>query len=170
MTLTSRLWPVAAALGVLVAACGPSSSGSAGGAGAPSAAVAAASPLPNACDVLSEAVAKKYLGPAAALTRKAQPNAHMTQCQWTDDNGQITVMVGPWDMVHTGTPDDKPVAGLGDEAYIGPGGLFVRKGGGGISVMVIVASGEFWGAAADKMEDQMADTEKKVAPDLVANL
>ena len=125
---------------------------------------------PNACDVLDAAVARKYLGDGAQLRRKAQPNPRMTQCQWGSDKGVITVMVGPWSMVHMATSGDKPVTGIGDEAYDGVGGLYVRKGDKGIDIDVMVASGEFWGKAADDVEAQTIAAEAKVAPDLVAKL
>jgi len=124
----------------------------------------------NACDVLSEASAKKLLGADAHLTRKAQPNPHMSQCQYTGGNGQITVMTGDWRMVHTHNPADKAVAGLGDEAYQAPGGLFVRKGKVGMSINVMVASGEFWGKAADSIEAQTVAAERKTALELLPHL
>lgn len=149
--------------------CGPSSSNSAGakGASAPAPAVAA---IPNACDVLSEAIAKKYLGPDAVLKRKAQPNPKMTQCQYGSDKGIITVMVGPWSMVYDASPDDKTVTGLGDEAHDSFSGLYVRKGDRGVEIDVMVASGEFWGKAADDVEAQTTAAEHKVAPDIIAGL
>jgi hypothetical protein len=157
-------------MAISLSGCGPSSSTSAGanGAGAPPAAAQAA--MPNACDVLSESIAKKYLGDGAQLRRKAQPNPHMSQCQWGSDKGVITVMVGPWSMVHTPTPVDKPQAGIGEEAYNGAGGLYVRKGDRGINIDVMVEAGEFWGKAADDEEAKTLAAETKVAPDLVARL
>ena len=151
---------------LLAAACARSPS-SVSNAAAPAATAAAA---PNACDLLTEAIAKKYLGADAVLKRKAQPNPHMTQCQWADDHGAITVMTGPWDMVYMKTGQDKPASGLGDEAYDTPSGLYVRKGDLGVSIDVIVASGEFWGKAADDIETQTIAAEHKVAPDIVAKL
>lgn len=125
---------------------------------------------PNACDVLDAATARKYLGDGAQLRRKAQPNPRMTQCQYGSDKGVITVMVGPWSMVHMATSQDKPVTGLGDEAYASPGGLYVRKGERAIDINVMVASGEFWGKAADDVEAQTIAAEEKVAPGLLARL
>jgi hypothetical protein len=124
----------------------------------------------NACDVLSDAEAKTLLGAAAHLTRKAQPNPHMSQCQYSSPNGVITVMTGDWRMIHTNNPMDKPVAGLGNEAYQTPGGLVVRKGAVGMTVNVIVQSGEFWGKAADDINAQMAAAERKVATALLPHL
>ena len=104
---------------------------------------------PNACDVLDDAAAKQLLGDAAKQTRKAQPNPYMSQCQYTSPNGVITIMVGDWKMIYTSSPQDKAIAGLGDEAYDTPGELVVRKGEVGMSVSVIVSSGEYWGKEAD---------------------
>ncbi len=125
---------------------------------------------PNACDVLNDAAAKQLLGDSAHLTRKAQPNPHMTQCQYTSPNGQITIMVGDWKMLHDDNPQNKVIAGLGDEAYDTPSGVDVRKGDIGMNVDVMVASGEFWGKAADDMLAQTDAAEKKVAAALLPNL
>jgi hypothetical protein len=125
---------------------------------------------PNACDVLDDAAAKQLLGDAAKQTRKAQLNPSMTQCQYASPNGSISIVVGDWKMVHTPNPQDKPIAGLGDEAYDTPGLLVVRKGQVGMSVSVIVASGEFWGKAADDMLAQTSAAQKKVAAALVPKL
>jgi hypothetical protein len=158
-------------MAIAVSGCGPSSSTSAGASGATApAAPTVAAAIPNACDVLNEAIAKKYLGAGAQLRRKAQPNPKMTQCQWGSDKGVITIMVGPWDMVYTPTPLDKPATGLGDQAVNAPGGLYVRKGDRGVSIDVMVEAGEFWGKAADDVEAQATAAEAKVAPDLLARL
>src|SRR5579863_2646591 len=80
--------------------CGPKPSApSASAAATPASADAPATPaaMPAACDVLDVTLAKKYLGDGAQLRRKAQPNPHMTQCQWGSDKGVINLMVGPWD-------------------------------------------------------------------------
>jgi hypothetical protein len=174
MTLARNTLCLAAlAAAIAASGCGRSSTPSASGASAspPSAAAPVVqAALPNACDVLTDAVAKKYLGDGAQLKRKAQTNARMSQCQYGSDKGVITVMVGPWFMLHTANPTERPAAGLGDEAYSSPGGLYVRKGNHGVSIDVIVSSGEYWGVAADNAEAQMEAAEAKVAPDLLAKL
>jgi hypothetical protein len=170
------LYVTGVAMAISVSGCGPSASTSAGAnsanadSRAPTRPVEQAAAMPNACDVLSETIAKKYLGDGAQLRRKAQPNPHMSQCQYGSDKGIITVMVGPWDMIHTPTPMDKPRAGLGEEAYNGAAGLYVRKGDRGVEINVMVEAGEFWGKAADDAEAQTVAAENKVAPDLVARL
>jgi hypothetical protein len=174
MTSIIRLWPAAgaAALTLLAAGCGPSSSGGGGpdsSASAPAPAPQVAT-YPKACDVLTEAIAKKYLGPAAALRRDVQTNSRASQCQYGDENGLITVEVGQWEAVNVPMTTDKSVPGLGDESHVGPGGVYVRKGDVGLNVDVMVGSGEFWGSAADDMEAQTEAAAKKVAPDLVAKL
>ncbi len=125
---------------------------------------------PNACTVLDDATAKKLLGPTAHLTRKAQPNPNMSQCQYGSDNGIVTIMTGDWRMLHTANPTETKVAGLGNEAYTSPSGVYVRKGAIGMSVNVIVESGSFWGVAADDALAQMANAEKKVAIALLPRL
>jgi len=79
-------------------------------------------------------------------------------------------MVDDWKMIHTANPQDKAIAGLGDEAYDTPGELVVRKGEVGMSISVIVSSGEFWGKAADDALTQMSAARKKVAATLVPKL
>lgn len=170
----ARIGWAAAGLGaaLVLSGCGGSSASATGGPApddntAPAEATAVTAP--NACAVLTEAIARKYLGDAAQLKRKAQPNARMSQCQWGDDHGAITVEVGAWDSVYTKTGEDKP-AGFGDESYDTPSGLYVRKGPVGVGINVIVASGEFWGKAGDDVEAQTIAAEHKVAPDLMAKL
>ncbi len=163
----NRLALAGLALAVCLSGCGPKPSAAARGDGETATPTAA---TPNACDVLDAATARKYLGDGAVLRRKAQPNPRMTQCQYGSDKGVITVMVGPWSMIHMATSGDKPVAGLGDEAYVGPTGLYVRKGDRAIDLNVMVVAGEFWGKAADDVEAQTIAAEEKVAPDLLARL
>ena len=167
----ARTFLPSVALAAALAASGCSPKPTPAGAHADAAAVRPpAAATPNACDVLDAATARKYLGEGAQLRRKAQPNPKMTQCQYGSDKGVITVMVGPWSMVHMATSQAKPAAGLGDEASNGVGGLYVRNGDKGIEINVMVASGEFGGKAADDVEAQTVAAEAKVAPDLVAKL
>ncbi len=79
-------------------------------------------------------------------------------------------MTGDWRMLHTANPTETKVAGLGNEAYTSPSGVYVRKGAIGMSVNVIVESGSFWGVAADDALAQMANAEKKVAIALLPRL
>jgi hypothetical protein len=125
---------------------------------------------PNACDVLDDAAAKQLLGDGAKQIRKVQLSPQMSQCQYKSPNGAITVMVGDWKMIHTAGPQDSKIAGLGDEAYDTPGLLVVRKGEAGMSISVIVSSGEFWGKAADDALSQMSAARKKVAVALLPKL
>ncbi len=126
---------------------------------------------PQACDVLTEAIAKKYLGADAQQRQNRQQNPHMSLCQYGGKGGVITVDVGPWDMVNMSSgAKDKPVTGIGDEAHAGGAGLYVRKGKLGMTVDVMVHGGEFWGKAADDENAKTEAAEEKVAPDLVPNL
>jgi hypothetical protein len=162
------LLPLIAVAAFALADCGPSSEPKHTAAAAPSGPQFVSGP--NACDVLDDATAKQLLGDAAKQTRKAQPNPYMSQCQYTSPNGSISIMVGDWKMIHTASPQDKATAGLGDEAYDTPGLLVVRKGEVGMSISVIVSSGEFWGKAADDALSQMSAAQKKVAEALVPKL
>jgi hypothetical protein len=164
--------PLAGAVLCLVATgCGKSTPASSGGDDTLAKLVAAKKVVsPNACTVLSEALAKKYLGDGAKQRQNRQQNPQMSLCQYGSDKGVITVDVGPWAMINTPTAQDKPVAGIGDEAHTGGGALYVRKGEVGMTVDVTVMSGEFWGKAADDENAKTEAAEKKVAPDLVANL
>jgi hypothetical protein len=165
----TALLPLIAVTAFSLADCGPSSE--------PKHEASAAAPSgpqfvsgPNACDVLDNAAVKHLLGDGAKLLRKAQPNPYMSQCQYSSPNGQISLTVGDWKMIHTASPQDKAIAGLGDEAYDAPGEFVARKGAVGMSVNVIVSSGEFWGKAADDALSQMAAARKKVAAALVGKL
>jgi hypothetical protein len=163
-----------AALGLsaalVVSGCGSGASASAGGAApddntapAQTAAVAA----PDACSVLTEAIAKKYLGAAAQLKPQARPNPRTSQCQWADDHGAITLETGPWDTVYTKSGEDR-LAGFGDESYDTPSGLYVRVGDVGVGIHVVVGSGASWGAATDDAESPAVAAEHQVAPDIMA--
>ena len=180
-------WPVLIASLIGVAACSPngSSTQSANAIGAAEAAKAKALAMkdqylgmkaqydvatPNACVVLDQATATQFLGAGTKLKRQAQPNAHMSQCQYAGPRGMITVMVGPWSMVHTASPNAKAVSGLGDEAYTSPGGLDVRKGQKGVTIDVETEFGEFSGKAADSLEARNLAAQTKVAPAIVARL
>jgi len=177
MKLKSVFWIAAGVAAVCLTACGkpPASSSSMDSLKAEVAAIkakaakAAQATAPNACTVLTDAIAKKYLGADAQLRRDAHPNPHMSQCQYGGAHGVINVMSGPWDMVNQTMKDDKPIPGLGDEAHVNAMGLYVRKGDHGLDVGVMTASGEFWGKAADNMEARNKAAAEKVAADLVAN-
>jgi hypothetical protein len=170
MNVLKATWlPAGLALALVAAGCAPKPKAH-GGEEDQGAAQSEAAAGPKACDILTEATAKKYLGDGAQLRRNAQPNPRVSQCQWGGDKGVITVEVGPWDSIYVKTSDDKAVSGLGDEAYSNATGLYVRKGAVGLDINVIVASGEFWGAAADSIEAQTLAAEKRVAPDLAAKL
>lgn len=107
----------------------------------------------NACDLLTPVIAKKFLGPSAQRTMKAQPNPHMTHCHYNSSDGSIDVIVSDnWDMISVGqehVPGEKPLAGLGDEAHINPTSLRVRKGTQGMEITATGPAGEYQGAAAD---------------------
>jgi hypothetical protein len=164
----TALLPLIAVAAFSLADCGPSSEPKHEAAAAPAGPQFVSGP--NACDVLDDAAAKQLLGDGAKQTRKAQANPYMSQCQYSSPNGQISLMVGDWKMIHTSSPQDKAIAGLGDEAYETPGELVARKGAVGMSVNVIVSSGEFWGKAADDALSQMAAARMKVATALVPKL
>jgi hypothetical protein len=153
-----------------VSGCGPSPSASAGGpapddntAPAQTAAVAA----PDACTLLTEAIAKKYLGAAAQLKPEVHPNPRTSQCQWADDHGAITLQAGPWDTVYAKSGEDR-LAGFGDESYDTPSGLYVREGDVGVGISVIIGDGASWAAAADSGESRAVAAEHEVAPDIMA--
>jgi hypothetical protein len=125
---------------------------------------------PNACVVLDKATATQFLGAGTTLKRQAQPNPHMSQCQYAGPKGMITVMVGPWSMVHTAAANAKAVTGLGDEAYSSPSGLDVRKGQKGVNIDVETEFGEFSGKAADSLEARNLAAQTRVAPAIIARL
>ena len=125
---------------------------------------------PKACDVLTIDVVKPYIGDDAAKSREAQPNPRETQCQYTSSTGAINVMVGEWSVIKPIGSDEQPVGGIGDEAWISPTGLAVKKGSHGIEINAMLASGEFSGAAADELQAKEADAEKALAGQLVPKI
>jgi hypothetical protein len=165
---------VAPGLVLVISACGHSSS-SAGQSQANAILAAAAqsvmpTAVPEACQILDDEIAKKWLGNDAAVSLQAHPNPHMTHCQYRGSKGVIDVMAGSWSFLHGPTSGTKPVPGLGDEAYVGFTGLQVRKGNVGIQISVMTDFGDFWGKQADAVNDRTEANELAVAPDLVARL
>jgi hypothetical protein len=146
-------------LAIAMAACGSSSNGSSGTAtsapetAASSAANVASPALLHACDLLTPAIARKLIGAAAQQTMRAQPNPHMTHCHYRSGTGSVDVMVGDrWDFINVGqehVPGEKPLTGLGDEAYINSVTLRVRKGTHGMEITATGPGGTYTGAAAD---------------------
>jgi len=129
---------------------------------------------PRACAVLTDAIANKIVGPSAHVTRDAKPNPRETQCMYQGDRGTIDIMVGDWGTIHDSSSffgGERPVAGIGDEAYLSSmHALVARNGSRGVSIEVSVHSGEFRGAAADRETSLDEAAAKKVAPELLARL
>jgi hypothetical protein len=130
--------------------------------------------LPHACDVLSDAIAKKAIGASAHVTRKAQPNRHETQCLYVSGGGSINLMVGDWPTIHRSSSffgGEEAVPGIGEEAYLSKmHRLVVRKGERGFELGVIGPSGEYWGQAADDQITRGVEAQKKLAQELVSRL
>ena len=125
---------------------------------------------PHACTLLTAALAKSVVGKGAHLTRKATPSKYKTQCQYTSSTGFVTVEAGTWAWIKPfPESQEKRVQGIGDEAWIRPIGLLVRKGDNGISVDVAII-GTYSGAAADKVRAKQDQLEKSLAPKLLAQL
>jgi len=139
-----------------------------------SAATAASAAVINACDLLTPAIAKQFIGSSAQRTMNAQPNAHMTHCHYNSNQGSIDVIVSDnWSMIDVGqehVPGEKPLAGLGDEAHINPTSLRVRKGTLGMEVTATGPAGEYQGAAADAQLAQGEALSVKVAKALLPRL
>lgn len=123
---------------------------------------------PHACALLTTALAQSVIGKDARRTRSAAPNKWETDCQYTSSTGFVTVKAGSWGWLK---PMGKTaaVSGLGDEAWIGPMGLVVRKGERAISVLVAI-TGTYAGQAAAQIETRQHNLEKGLAPKLLASL
>ncbi len=102
---------------------------------------------------------------------KAQPNPHMTHCQYQSDTGSIDLMVSDsWEMTNEMSDKAKPVPGLGDEANIDAMGLRVRKGNHGMEINATGPAGDYDGAAADAQNALAAKYEIKTAKAIVGRL
>jgi hypothetical protein len=110
------------------------------------------------------------IGDDAKQTRDAQPNPHETQCQFTSSSGAINVMVGDWSVIKPIDSQEQTVSGIGDEAYISPLGLAVRKGSRGFALDASLAFGDFNGSAADSLQAKQDQAEKDLAPKLLAKI
>jgi hypothetical protein len=105
---------------------------------------------------------------------KAQPNKHMTHCQYESSTGSVDIMVSDdWDMTNPFGVDkksDTAVPGIGDEAYINDMGLRIRKGTRGLEIGATGAAGDYEGAAADAQNDLAKKLEIKTAKAIVGKL
>ena len=124
----------------------------------------------TACQVLTSDLVTPVIGDDAKQARDAQPNPHETQCQFTSSTGAINVMVGDWSVIKPIDSQEQRVSGIGDEAYISPLGLAVRKGSRGFDLDVSLAFGDFNGSAADSLQAKQDQAEKDLAPKLLARI
>jgi hypothetical protein len=133
---------------------------------------APAAPVPHACDLFSPDVAKTVLGDDAHETRRAQPNKHMTQCQYQGKGGSATVMAGDWPFISTmlGHGKSTPVPDLGPDAVTFGGMLYCHKGNVGLEVSAFTQAGEFTGSAAARQNAADDDFQVKVAKAIMAKL
>ncbi len=124
----------------------------------------------SSCAILTQAQAATLAATAvAAGVESGQPGESM--CQYiSDPNGptaQISVFVGPGAKkqldIDKGTlkHDFTTLAGVGDEAYLEPGDMFIRKGTQWVSVDVV---------AIDEADTQVAAGLKAIAPVIVSKL
>jgi hypothetical protein len=124
----------------------------------------------TACQVLTSDLVTPVIGDDAKQTRDAQPNPHETQCQFTSSSAAINVMVGDWSVIKPIDSQEQTVSGIGDEAYISPLGLAVRKGSRGFALDASLAFGDFNGTAADSLQAKQDQVEKGLAPKLLAKI
>jgi hypothetical protein len=170
-----RVLAVAGSSAVVFAGCGSSGTPSAASSAGSGASASSGGGTPNACTVLSPALAKSTLSAPVHRTIKAQPNPHETHCQYQSTTGAVDVMVGDWTFINltgAGSAADpaKSVSGIGDQAYITTTDLVVRKGNQGFDLDITPMAGSFSGAAADKQQRIQDTMEKKLALKLVGRL
>jgi hypothetical protein len=120
--------------------------------------------VPTACQVLTGDVVTPVIGEDAKQTRDAQPNPNETQCQFTSSTAAINLMVGDWSVIKPIDSQEQTVSGIGDEAYISPLGLAVRKGSHRFALDASLAFGDFNGSAADSLQAKQDQAEKDLAP------
>ena len=126
--------------------------------------------VPNACVVLTPALAASALGAPVHRTIDAKPNAGETHCQYQSAGGAVDLLAGEWTFVNlggSGGPGNpaKVVHGIGNQAYVTNTDFVARKGTLGIELSVNKA-GSFSGAAATKQLALQAAAEEKLAPKL----
>jgi hypothetical protein len=90
-----------------------------------------------------------------------------TKCEYRNNLNDLTVEAGSWGWMKR-TVAGPPVAGLGDEAYLGPMGLVARKGDRGITVQVSIA--ERLGTPVKQTEAHENRLKKQLAAQLLAKL
>ena len=125
---------------------------------------------PHACKLLTPALASSVIGKGPRLTINKTPSKFVTHCQYSTKPAFVDVKAGTWHWINPfAGSDQQRVKGLGDEAWISPQGLYVRKGDNGISVNVAIV-GTYAGVAADKVQAKEYALEKALAPKLLAGL
>ena len=159
---------LALVLAAALAGCGSSggskSTGSSGGGG-----TTKSSSTPAACTLLTQQIATDTLGAGAKKTREYTPNPHMTQCTYTGPKAFANVEAGDCSFLKQfdAPANATAVTGVGDYASSGASGMLACKGSLGISVDVGIA-GTYSGAAADSIEKQQLNLEKKLANEVFA--
>lgn len=124
---------------------------------------------PQACHLLTAALAKSVIGKDAHLTRSTKPNAFETTCQYNSSTAFVTVEAGNWAWLKPFPGEGTKVARLGDEAWISSLELVVRKGDRAIKVDVAIV-GTFNGSAAASVTAREQALEKQLAAKLLKSL
>lgn len=115
---------------------------------------------PAACALLTAPLAQSVIGAQAKQTSSEKLSDYVTTCQYRNGLDTVSVEAGSWGW-YSHTAKGPAVAGLGDEAYMSPSGLLVRKGGNAILVNLTIA-GDFRepvaksAAREDKLKKQLA--------------
>ena len=102
--------------------------------------------IPHACDLLTPQIAKQLIGTEASRALRAEPNSHLTQCQYDNYDASINVLVGDdWHQIndYQQKSGEKAVAGVGDEAYLNAEHLRVRKGTRGLEIVATDANDKY---------------------------
>ncbi|HET9393867.1 MAG TPA: hypothetical protein VFO29_10170 [Candidatus Rubrimentiphilum sp.] len=122
---------------------------------------------PTACALLTAPLAQSVIGAQAKQTSSEKLSDYVTTCEYRNGLNTVSVEAGSWGW-YSHTAKGPAVAGIGDEAYMSPSGLLVRKGGNGILVNLTV-TGDFREPVAKSAarEDKL---KKELASKLVANI
>src|SRR5947209_8183484 len=122
---------------------------------------------PEACALLTAPLARSVIGAQAKQTSSEKLSDYVTKCEYRNGLNTVSVEAGSWGW-YSHTAKGPAVTGLGDEAYMSPSGLLVRKGGSAILVDLTI-TGDFRTPVA-KTQAREDMLKKQLAAKLVAGL
>jgi hypothetical protein len=122
---------------------------------------------PVACTLLTAALARSVIGNQAKQTISEKLSEFDTKCEYRNGLNVVSVEAGGWGWFKH-TVAGPAVPGLGDEAYMTPPGLLVRKG--DRAVLVDVSVADRLGTPVAQTQAREDKLKKQLAAKLVAGL